>query len=162
MTENAARVEPTESGARLRRRLRDFRLPGADGREVRTTDFRQRRNLVVVFHHGGGCPICVDYLDNLADHVSDLAGEEAVALAVGAEDEAATRALWERLDRRLTCLADPSGNAAGAERLGIPAVIVADRFGQVWAAWSGGASHALPGPDDVVEWLRFVEMQCPE
>ena len=43
-----------------------------------------------------------------------------------------------------------------------PGVVVADRWGEIY--FIQGADHAsgLPTADDLVEWVRFVQIQCPE
>jgi hypothetical protein len=46
--------------------------------------------------------------------------------------------------------------------LAVPAVVVTDRYGEVWAARPGGEAHRLPGGQDITEWLEFIEIQCPE
>jgi hypothetical protein len=42
------------------------------------------------------------------------------------------------------------------------AVYVADRFGEIFAALPLGAGAPPPAPDALLEWLRFIELQCPE
>ena len=44
----------------------------------------------------------------------------------------------------------------------VAAVIVADRWGEVYAVAAGTDPSELPGPDAIDEWLRFLAMQCPE
>ena len=50
----------------------------------------------------------------------------------------------------------------GVAGLPSPGVTIADRWGEI--AFVQGVEHAdtLPSPDDVVEWVTFVQMQCPE
>jgi hypothetical protein len=43
-----------------------------------------------------------------------------------------------------------------------PAVVVADRWGEVFLAVTSAAVTGLPDPDELAEWLRFVQSQCPE
>jgi hypothetical protein len=44
----------------------------------------------------------------------------------------------------------------------VPAIIVADRFGQIYHSEYGGADHALSEPRELESWLRFIGTQCPE
>jgi hypothetical protein len=50
----------------------------------------------------------------------------------------------------------------GVSELPFPGVTIADRWGEI--AFVHGVKHVdeLPSPDDVVEWVTFVQMQCPE
>jgi hypothetical protein len=59
-------------------------------------------------------------------------------------------------------LLDSSGEVTARQELTVPAVVIVDRFGEIWAAWEGGADHRLPSSKDVIEWLDFLEVQCPE
>ena len=52
-----------------------------------------------------------------------------------------------------------------AERCAIEGggMIIADQWGEVFLVEAGGAGvHGLPAAEEVVEWLRFVAIQCPE
>ena len=43
-----------------------------------------------------------------------------------------------------------------------PAIVVADRWGEiVFAAERSGVSD-LPAPEELMEWLNYVRSQCPE
>jgi hypothetical protein len=46
--------------------------------------------------------------------------------------------------------------------LASPSLIIADRWGEIWAAWLGGTTHQLPSVQDILQWLSFIEAQCPE
>jgi hypothetical protein len=43
-----------------------------------------------------------------------------------------------------------------------PSLIIADRWGEIWAVWVGGTDHRLPSGQDILQWLGFIEAQCPE
>jgi len=43
-----------------------------------------------------------------------------------------------------------------------PGVAVADRWGEIYFIHAADRADALPTADDVLDWLRFVQMQCPE
>jgi hypothetical protein len=50
--------------------------------------------------------------------------------------------------------------------LGIPegesALIIADRWGDVYSAQHSRSFGDLPSTDQIEEWIRFLAMQCPE
>jgi hypothetical protein len=46
----------------------------------------------------------------------------------------------------------------GVER---PGIVIADRWGEIYFA-TGGPIEDLPDADGLIEWLRFVQSQCPE
>jgi hypothetical protein len=41
-------------------------------------------------------------------------------------------------------------------------MVVADRFGQIFHISVAGASHDLPRPAELTEWLKFLGTLCPE
>jgi hypothetical protein len=42
------------------------------------------------------------------------------------------------------------------------AAVVADPWGEVRFRHHGGAAHDLPDPAELVDWARFIAIQCPE
>jgi hypothetical protein len=46
--------------------------------------------------------------------------------------------------------------------LPVPGVLVADRWGEVVYAVTGTAVSDLPSPQELIEWLEYVEHRCPE
>ena len=45
---------------------------------------------------------------------------------------------------------------------GVHRVIVADRYGQVYAVHDAATADQLPAPHDLEEWFRFLATACPE
>jgi hypothetical protein len=43
-----------------------------------------------------------------------------------------------------------------------PGVVIADRWGEIQYIGSAGSVAGLPAPDELVEWLEYVQQQCPE
>jgi hypothetical protein len=43
-----------------------------------------------------------------------------------------------------------------------PAVLIADRWGEVVFVGQSEAAGGLPDVDELLEWLRYVQNQCPE
>jgi hypothetical protein len=44
----------------------------------------------------------------------------------------------------------------------VPAVVVADRWGEIVFAEEKSDVADLPGPQELVDWLNYVMIQCPE
>jgi hypothetical protein len=109
-----------------------FDVTTVDGRRIRYADLWQHRNLVLVF----------------------VAGEPA-------EPQSYAQAVLARardFEAAETALVVTAGRVAG---LPAPGVVVADRWGEiVYRSAEGGA--ALPGADELLDWVHFVRMQCPE
>lgn len=132
-------------------------LPATGGGSVRLDLHRGRRNLVLFLTHPSGCAGCEEKLRELAAGRAELAAEAAELLAVvpGAEPEAAE--LKGRLGLPFPVLADAAGSLGNEGTL-----VVADRFGEIFACTRAGQQHELPSIPEIVEELAFIGVQCPE
>ena len=61
-----------------------------------------------------------------------------------------------------TVLADPDRTLAARLGISAPAVIIADQYGEIHLAAPAGDAHHLPHPAEIVDWLRYLAIQCPE
>jgi hypothetical protein len=111
-----------------------FDVRDLDGRTVRYADIWQRRQLVLVALPGAADDVGRAYAAHVAARLA----------APGAPDTAVV----------VTADSVPSVPA--------PAVIVADRWGEVYFAAGGAEARDLPAPGEVVEWATFVAHECPE
>jgi hypothetical protein len=50
-------------------------------------------------------------------------------------------------------------NVSGVPR---PGIVVADRWGEIHHVAGGETVDDLPSPHELIEWLRYVQHQCPE
>jgi len=142
----------------------DATLPASDGTTISLGDFKPRWDLVMLLLGAGDAlaPEVEQLLDALADGNAAVEAEDGKVLAVHAG-----RAIdgW-RLNFPL--LADRDGalhRRVGAvderDRPG-PALYVTDHYREIYAALRPG-EHGWPATaHEVVEWLVFVNIQCPE
>jgi len=132
------------------------------GQIVRAGDYRQKKNLVLVFLHAD-CPRCEDFLGKLASRAPQLSEREAVALVVFPQPPARAA---ENLTPQIVAAADMSGRSqraylgseafgpAGQQRRG---VFIADRYGELYAQCVAREEEDLPGTGEVLEWLAQIE-----
>lgn len=143
-------------------RLPDLRLTAADGRPVALVPPGGRQVPVVVAVDGAECDACRAYLRALAAADAEMRAWDGrvVAVVPGRVDEAA--ALVDAVHPPFPVLADPERGLG--RRLGLhgAAALVADPWGDVRFRHEAGAAHDLPAPAELVEWARFVAIQCPE
>jgi peroxiredoxin len=138
--------------------LRPFSLTASDGATVQLTDFKQRSNLVLILHHSTRCAECLAFLGKVGEHLESYANAEAVVLGICADSPETMREV--RLPFRL--LSDSAGRVAAREAVDVPSVLIADRFGEMWAGWRAGDRHTFPAVDEMASWLEFIELQCRE
>jgi hypothetical protein len=111
---------------------------------------------VYVAVHAAGCETCVGYVTqvvHMRDELASWGGHVAVV--------------------RPEC---SGGSAAGFAPLGVPVledraalvadgrltVIVTDEWDEIYFASESEDVHGVISPDEVLEWVKFVAIQCPE
>ena len=142
-----------------------FTLPAIDGSLVHLESYRGRSNLVVVFAADtiGERPVTT-LLEELLSRTEELTAEAAQVLVIVTPPRKAT----QRGPSGFPTLLDDGGHihravgttdAAGRPA---PAVFVTDRFREIFAAFLPGRGLGLPGVKEILEWLVFINIQCPE
>lgn len=139
-----------------------------DGRTIRAWDFKQKKNLVILFLHEG-CSSCEEYLRQLGAEGATWKSTGAIVLAAFLSSP--SRALAESLPDSVIVGVEASGRAANAylgrdllapagdSRLG---VFVADRYGELFAQWEVGTGHNFPSVATIAAQLEQMEMACEE
>ena len=150
------------SGPASGHHLHSFTLPDSAGRPVQLWQYLQRNNIVLFFHHGVDCPTCGAMLRELAAHRDAYHQEETVVLAIGPDQQVENQQLAAHLGHPFPLLSDPAGRIIAQQGFDTPSLIIADRWGEIWAVWVGGTDHRLPSGQDLLQWLHFIEAQCPE
>jgi hypothetical protein len=114
-------------------RVPHFVVRDVEGREVAYADLWQRRNLLLIAP-GDDRADHARVISDFGPHLPEIAEHEATMVI--------TR--------------DPIPGLPG------PAVLVADRWGEVQFVAAGEVGRGAPDAADLVEWLRFVRQRCPE
>jgi peroxiredoxin len=146
--------------------LPEFTLPDINDSPMSLENCRGRTNLVVVFAGDRMDEIPVTVLvEELAARMEELQGEAAhVLIAVTsrppAVPEGGQLAFPVLVDsgahiHRTVGAIDAVGRAA-------PAVFITDRFREIYAAYLPGNGAALPTVEEILGWLVFINIQCPE
>ena len=117
-------------------RLPHFAVTTVDGSRVDYSQIWQRRNLVLVCLpvEETTTGVVQSYVAALADRVRELA-EDDTEFVVTSESVAGV----------------PS-----------PGVVVADRWGEIYFVAASPSAQNLPSRDEVLEWVRYVQHECPE
>jgi hypothetical protein len=140
------------------RRLPPLRSHAANGEEVRWRD-PVRGSLTAVFLDSNDREGDREYLQSLEAAVPAFKAWDGRLIVVmpgeekGAEQAADSLALVTRTNGE----AEHCGVRKGED-----AVIIADRWGQIYHIARGQGADALPDPSQIEEWFRFIDTQCPE
>lgn len=157
---------------RTGRLLPNFRLSAAnrDG-QVGPWDYKQHRNLVLIFFRSAECQKCKQLLREIAEHYGDYKEKEAEVLAISTEEIDRLRQLTEDLALPFPILSDSDGKVTDlygkdpeqiADRAFDIAIFIADRWGALFSAKRIQIDHDSPVEAEVREWLEFIELQCEE
>jgi hypothetical protein len=154
----------SDPDAPTRPRLPDTPLaPLAGGAAVALRAHRQATVLVLL----PTTPSAADaaYLRELAAAEPALRGWDGrvvVVLAGAADLEAlaAARATLDPLALPLPVVADASDTIARAAGVTAPALVVADQWGEVYAALAVGPDRPWLPVGEIEEWLRFLAVRC--
>ena len=150
-----------------------FRLSAAnrDGR-LGPSDYKQRRNLVLIFFRSVDCLKCRQLLREIAAHYGEYQQMEAEVLAISADKINHLRQLAQDLELPFPVLMDSDGIVSElhlkqteqfAETAALDAaILIADRWGAIFARKSVEKDRDLPAEAELREWLEFIEMQCEE
>jgi peroxiredoxin len=138
-----------------------------DGRDVHTSGFHGRKNLVLVFSGEQSNHRSQELICELAGRYSEVQNEtsEIVAVISGSLSEVVRM----ECNRNLPFPVPANRNGALHRKFGaadfngkpLAIVCIADRFGEIYFTELCG-DETCPSTDDILDWLRFIEIQCPE
>jgi peroxiredoxin len=122
--------------------------------------------MVLVFT--GESDSAAELLSELRRRQRDLATKQTRILAIVAGSQQRASELKHDSSPDFELLVDVDGSvhrSMAAEELSehlLPAVFVTDRFGEVFAAYKAGQGNSLPGVEEILSWIEFINRQCPE
>jgi peroxiredoxin len=165
--EIAGRTIPSADGYPAKGHIiRDLSLCSSEGHPVLLSGYRGHSNMVIVFT--GESDSAAELLSELRRRQRDLATKETRILAIVAGSQQRASELKHALHLDFELLVDVDGSvhhSMGAEDLSellLPAVFVTDPFGEVFAAYKAGQGKSLPGVEEILGWIDFINRQCPE
>jgi peroxiredoxin len=150
-----------------------FRLSAANRHgQFGSWDYKQHRNLALLFFRSVECRKCRQLLREIAAHYGEYQQMEAEVLAISADEIDRLRQLAQDLALPFPVLTDSDGRVTDlylkqteqAAETAAPevAVFVADRWGAIFTRKIAEEEHDLPAEAEIREWLEFIELQCEE
>jgi hypothetical protein len=133
--------------------------PLGGGAPVKVGSPNAGRSQVVVAAHADPCDECAAYLRSFEAVTDRLVDEsaEVVGLVGRAWDGQAAPS-----GRRLRVVVDEGALGRALAPDGTPVVVVADRFGQVFARTDAGPGHDFPDHERLLRILLDIAIRCPE
>ncbi len=151
-----------------RQMLLPFELPEVEGGQINVWRYRGKQNLVLFFAHSRECSRCREMIKELCDKYTDIKADETEILVVLPMSCNDALTLKKEIGAECPVLCDEKREVFN--RYGLlddrgqvsAAMLIADRFGEVYKAFFADEAHGFPSVNDLTSWLRFIEIQCPE
>jgi len=144
-------------------------LPSSRDVNVDLWAYKQRKNLVILFHHGFECSPCAEKLEELARAYDQVQELEAEILAVSFDRVDQIREYAKRASIPFPLLCDAKGVAT--ERFTyedevrgspLPSVFITDRWGALRYQKIAREADDLPNVEEALSWLLSIRIECPE
>ena len=171
----SAKVQPSSAGETLMDKLKlyevipHFSLPSSSKKEIDLWSYKQRKNLVIFFHHGYKCPFCQKKLEELARVYKEIQGFEGEVLAISFDSLKDTEKYLEKVAVPFPLLSDQREEATekytyrDEERdAPFPSIFITDRYEALRYQKIAHEADQLQGVDDVLGWLLLIQSECPE
>lgn len=153
-------------GVTIREALPEVSLVDPHGRRVPLRALKPMRPAAIFLFHGEECAACRQRLREFAAAADRYARIPAAVIAVSLDPGAELGGLARDLQLGFTLAHDPDGRLSGRFSPPDPGTgeraaccIVADAFGEIFAVLRGEDAVAQ---DAILDWLDFIEVQCPE
>lgn len=150
----------------VREALPEVTLVDQDGRRVSLRELKRIKQAAIFLFHGGDCPTCREKLHEFAAAVDRYAEIPAAVIAVSLDPQTDLATLARELDLPFPLAHDPDGKlldrfAPADPRTGerAPCCVVADAFGEIYTLLRG---EDAVEQSDILNWMDFIDVQCPE
>ena len=150
-----------EPRLKLKSMIPVFELMSVDGKTVNVWDYKGRKHMVLAFL-APDCPLCTEFLQMIARAYHQYEEENAVFLPVIVGRREQAEALQDELHPPYPILFDQHGKVAERYTDRLPAIFVADKFGQLYAEWIVRPGEELPTQKEILDVLDAIELECPE
>lgn len=129
----------------------NFSAKTADGKQIHLSDFKGKKNVVLVFYQGSFCSVCGAQLANIQSHLSAFKDQDAEVIAISADDEA--HAMQSVGEHGLTFNVVPDQDKKIIQKFGIanvskrgiawPSLFVVDKKGIVKLSFASPEGHRM-------------------
>lgn len=144
-------------------------LPSSRNGNVSLWDLKQRKNLVIIFHHGNKCIHCWAKLKELAEAFTSFEGLKTEILAVSFDSPRKLKSYAKKLGIPFHLLSDETEEATESFTYKdpslngpFPSIFIADRFGVLRYQEIVYETHELLDVKEILSWLLLIQTECPE
>ncbi len=147
----------------------DFTARTAEGKAIRLSEFKGKKNLVLVFYQGSFCSVCAAQLSNIQNHLSAFRAQDAEVIAISADDR--EHALQSVGEHGLTFNVVPDADKQIISRFGVaniakkgiawPSLFVVDKKGVVKLSYASEDGHRLHSNEILPVLSRLTGKPAP-
>ena len=145
----------------------DFTLNDFEGKSISLTDFRGKKNVLLVFNRGFVWPFCRRHMAQLRQDYDKFENENTAILVVGPENETAFAQYWDENELPFLGLPDPKhsvlklyGQEIKLFKFGrMPAMVIIDKQGVVSFVHYGHSMSDIPENADVLATLKKLNSE---
>jgi peroxiredoxin len=144
-----------------------FTLPGADSMPHSPWTYKQREHLILLFTRNTTSSETRGLLKAFAHECKALREESCALLAITPATVIANLQLQEELALPYPLLADPRGEVIAkytqwdaSSRELRPSIVLADRYNALYQQWTAEHEADLPGFEELLESLRYLNKLC--
>lgn len=144
-----------------------FSLPGADGMPHSPWDYKQREHLVLILLNSATTSEARGILQEFKQRYRSLREEECAVLVLTTDTVVAHLRIQEELQLPFALLADPQGEVIArytvwdsAARVALPSIVLANRYGALYAQWIAEQEAELPALDVLLGDLQYMNKLC--
>jgi peroxiredoxin len=144
----------------------DFNLVASDGKRYNPGLYRHKKNLVLVFVQVVQCASCYMLLSVVKRDYQEIRALNSEVLFIISGNHQTVKDLQHQWMVPFPLLADPDDHVASkyleTNLQHRPVILIVDRFGVVWKYYISGITKEEIMIKNVLEWLNYIEIQCPE
>ncbi len=139
-----------------------FQLMSAEDKPVNTRSFKQKKNLILVFISAESRPDCIEFLRGMIGAHLEYQDEHTEALVVVRGDQQAANKLHKELHPPFPILYDAFGIVTNEYTDRLPAVIISDRHGRLYAEWIVGEGGSFPTHKELLDTIDLMNLEYRE
>lgn len=132
----------------------DFTVKTAAGDTLKLSDFKGKKNVVLIFYQGNFCAICGKQLNNVQMHIADFRNQDAEVIAISADDIGHAQMTLGERGLSYNVVPDPNkdlidlyGVRNTAKNIAWPSVFIIDKKGLVVLSYAVEDGHRLHSGD---------------
>ncbi len=147
----------------------NFTAQTAQGKTIHLSDFKGKKNVVLVFYSGSFCSVCGAQLTNLQNHLTDYKTQDAEIIAISADDKA--HAMESVGEHGLSFNVVPDADKKLIKQFGVsniskggmawPSLFIVDKKGIVQLSYASKEGHRLHSNEILPKLSKITGKPAP-